>query len=125
MLSGCRVLVLEDEILIAEDISHLLIEAEGVPVGPVSSINEARRLLKDGTVLDAAVLDVNLSDGLVTPILEALNARGIPTLIYTGGLLPEGVRQRHPDLVTLSKPVQPARLIGELRRLISSQPRAR
>jgi DNA-binding NtrC family response regulator len=125
MLSGCRVLVLEDEILIADDISHLLIEAEGVPVGPVSSINEARRLLKDGTVLDAAVLDVNLSDGLVTPILEALNARGVPTLVYTGGQVPDGVRQRHPDLVTLSKPVQPARLIGELRRLIGSQPRAR
>jgi DNA-binding NtrC family response regulator len=125
MLSGCRVLVLEDEILIADDISHLLIEAEGVPVGPVSSINEARRLLKDGTVLDAAVLDVNLSDGLVTPILEALNARGVPMLVYTGGQVPDGVRQRHPDLVTLSKPVQPARLIGELRRLIGSQPRAR
>ena len=125
MLSGCRVLVLEDEILIADDISHLLIEAEGVPVGPVSSINEARRLLKDGTVFDAAVLDVNLSDGLVTPILEALNARGVPTLVYTGGQAPDGVCQRHPDLVALSKPVQPARLIGELRRLIGSRPRVR
>jgi DNA-binding NtrC family response regulator len=123
MLSGCRVLVLEDEILIADDISHLLIEAEGVPVGPVSSVTEARRLLKDGTVLDAALLDVNLADGLVTPILEALNARGIPTLVYTGGQVPEGVRQRHPDLVALSKPVQPARLIGELRRLIGNRSR--
>jgi DNA-binding NtrC family response regulator len=125
MLSGWRVLVVEDEALIAEDIRHLLIEAEGVPVGPVSSIAEARRLLKGETHVDAALLDVNLADGPVTPVLEALNARGIPTLVYTGGSVPEGVRQRHPDLVALSKPVAPARLIGELRRLMGSRPSPR
>jgi DNA-binding NtrC family response regulator len=125
MLSGCRVLVVEDEALIADDISHLLIEAEGVPIGPISSVMEARRLLKEGTLLDAALLDVNLADGPVTPILEALNARGIPTLIYTGGEVPEGIRQRHPDLIALAKPVQPARLIGELRKLMGNAPRPR
>jgi len=128
MLSGSRVLVVEDEALIAEEIRLLLVEAEGVPVGPVSSLSEARRIVKEGTHLDAALLDVNLADGQITPVLESLNARGVPTLVYTGGSLPEGVRQRHPDLVALSKPVAPARLIGELRRLIgkpggpSSQP---
>jgi len=118
MLNGHRVLVVEDEALVAESISHLLIEAEGVPVGPLSSVAEARQLIKGGTPLDAALLDVNLADGPVTPVLEALNARGIPTLVYTGGSVPEGVRQRHPDLITLSKPVPPARLIAELRRLL-------
>jgi hypothetical protein len=71
-------------------------------------------------VLDAAVLDVNLADGSVTPILEALSARGIPTVIYTGGVVPEDVRHRHPDLIALSKPVLPARLIGELRKAIGT-----
>ena len=47
----------------------------------------------------------NLGDGVVTPVLEALSARGIPTVVYSGGAIPEDVRQRHPDLVTLSKPV--------------------
>jgi hypothetical protein len=41
-------------------------------------------------------------------------------VIYTGGVVPEDVRQRHPDLVALSKPVLPARLIGELRKAIGS-----
>ncbi|MCB5176589.1 MULTISPECIES: response regulator [Microvirga] len=118
MLSGCRVLVLEDEAVTAEDIRQLLVEAEGVPVGPVGSLSEAKKLLKDGTPLDAALLDVNLSDGPVTPVLEALSARGIPTLVYTGGAVPDDVRQRHPDLIALSKPVPPAKLIGELRRLL-------
>ena len=115
-----RVLVVEDEALIAMGIIAMLAEAEGVPVGPVASVREARQLIKTVAVLDAAVLDVNLADGSVTPILEALSARGIPTVIYTGGAVPEDVRHRHPDLIALSKPVLPARLIGELRKAIGT-----
>ena len=120
ILTGYRVIVVEDEALVASTISELLTEAEGVPVGPAASVCEARRLIKDDSFLDAALLDVNLSDGSVTPVLEALRARGIPTVIYTGGVVPEDVRQRHPDLLALSKPVLPARLIGELRKVIGN-----
>ena len=120
MLAGYRVLVVEDEALIALGISEMLTDAEGVPVGPAASIREARQLIRNVAVLDAAVLDVNLADGSVTPILEALSARGIPTVIYTGGVVPEDVRQRHPNLIALSKPVLPARLIGELRKAIGT-----
>lgn len=120
MLAGRRVLVVEDEPLVAESISEVLTEAEGVPVGPATSVSEARRLIKSDPSLDAALLDVNLSDGPVTPVLEALNARGIPTVIYTGSAVPEDVRHRHPDLIVLSKPVLPARLIGELRKVIGN-----
>lgn len=123
MLAGCRVLVVEDEALVAEAITELLVEAEGVPVGPAATVHEARLLIRQGTPLDAALLDVNLSDGLVTPILEALSARGIPTVVYTGGAVPADVRQRQPDLIALSKPVLPARLVGELRKLMSGAAR--
>jgi DNA-binding NtrC family response regulator len=127
MLAGSRVLVVEDEALIALGISAMLTDAEAVPVGPASSVRESRQLIRDVAVLDAAVLDVNLADGSVTPILEALSARGIPTVIYTGGAVPEDVRHRHPDLIALSKPVLPARLIGELRKAIgpARPPRSR
>lgn len=126
MLAGHHVLVVEDEALVALAISDLLTEAEGVPVGPAASVCEARRLIHETRFLDAALLDVNLSDGSVTPVLEALSARGIPTVVYTGGVVPEDVRQRHPELLALSKPVLPARLIGELRKLIrNSRPHPR
>jgi DNA-binding NtrC family response regulator len=120
MLAGSRVLVVEDEALIAMGITAMVTDAGGAPIGPAASVSEARRLIKDTSALDAAVLDVNLADGSVTPILEALSARGIPTVIYTGGVVPEDVRHRHPDLVALSKPVLPARLIGELRKVIGT-----
>jgi DNA-binding NtrC family response regulator len=124
MLAGYRVLVVEDEPLVAEDLKALLAEAEGVPVGPASSVREAQHLIKDGPAVDAALLDVNLRDGPVMPVLEALSARGVPTVVYTGGAVPEDVRQRHPELIALAKPVPPARLIGELRKVIkASDPR--
>ncbi len=116
MLSGLRVLIVEDEVLLAEDLSAIVTEAEGAVVGPSFTVADARALLKSGTSFDAAVLDVNLSDGTITPVLESLRARRIPTLVYTGGTLPVDVQRRHPDIVTLTKPVQPARLIAEIRR---------
>jgi DNA-binding response OmpR family regulator len=108
MLAGYRVLVVEDETLVAETITEILTEAEGVPVGPAATVRHGRQLIKDGPALDAALLDVNLGDGSVTPVLEALSARGVPTVLYTGGTVPDHVRQRHPDLIALSKPVLPA-----------------
>jgi CheY-like chemotaxis protein len=116
MLEGFRVLVVEDEPLVADGLGDLLAEAEGVPVGPASSVH----LIKDGPAVDAALLDVNLRDGPVTPVLEALSARGVPTVVYTGSAVPEDVRQRHPELIALAKPVPPARLIGELRKVIKA-----
>jgi DNA-binding NtrC family response regulator len=118
MLAGCRVLVVEDGALVSDVIVELLHEADGLTVGPVSTVREARELLREGLSLDAALLDMNLSDGPVTPVLEALSARGVPTVIYSGGVVPDDVRQRHSHLVALSKPVLPARLIGELRKVI-------
>jgi DNA-binding NtrC family response regulator len=116
MLSGLRVLVVEDEPVVADDIREMIKEAEGEVVGPLSSVQDARMLLKGNTAVDAAVLDVNLKDGKITPVLEALCARGIPTVVYTGASLPDDVRRRHPDLIALSKPVRPARVLAELRR---------
>jgi DNA-binding NtrC family response regulator len=123
MLAGCRVLVVEDGALVSDVIVELLHEADGLTVGPVSTVREARELLREGLSLDAALLDMNLSDGPVTPVLEALSARGVPTVIYSGGVVPDDVRQRHPHLVALSKPVLPARLIGELRKVIDRSTR--
>jgi len=117
MLAGYRVLVVEDEALIAQDIKEMLLEAEAVLVGPASGVGEARQLIRDGAIVDLALLDVNLGDEPVTPVLESLHARGIPTLIYTGGSIPDDVCRRHPELIALAKPALPARLIGELMKL--------
>ena len=106
--------------MVAEGISEVLMEAEGVPVGPVPSVREARELIKHDPSLDAELLDVKFSDDPVTPVLEALNARAVSIVIYTGGAALEDVRHRHPDLITPARPVLPARLIGEIRKVIAA-----
>ena len=117
MLTGLRVLVVEDDPGIATDISDVVERAEGEVVGPVGTLREARELLKRNQAIDAAVLDVNLGDGEVTPVLEALRARKVGVVVYTGGDgPPPKVRERHPDLIILRKPAQPGRLIGEIQR---------
>ncbi len=118
MLSSYRILVVEDERAVAEHICDVLTEAEGVVVGPAATLSDAQRLLADGVGIDVALLDLKLPDGAVTPVLEALSARGVPVVVYSGAEVPAPVRKRHPDLVALSKPVRPARLIAELRRVM-------
>jgi DNA-binding NtrC family response regulator len=118
LLGGLKVLVVEDEPTIALYLRDIIETAEGEVVGSCASLKEWRDLVRRGSEIDAAVLDVNLADGEVTPILEALRSRDVPTVVYTGGAgLPSSVRERHRDVHVLQKPVHPGRLLGELRRV--------
>ncbi len=120
MLSGLHVLVIEDDPTIALYLDDVIQRAEGTVIGPFSSLREARVFLRTAQQVDAAVLDVNLTDGEITPVLEALRARGTPVVIYTASAdLPRRIADRHTDLLVLQKPVQPGRLVGELRKQTS------
>ena len=81
--SGLVVLVVEDEALIALHL-ELVLERHGWRVlGPAASVAEALRLLDDGSAPDVALLDVNLRGELVTPVAEALRARGVPFVLVS------------------------------------------
>jgi two-component sensor histidine kinase/CheY-like chemotaxis protein len=80
-----RVLVAEDEALLALELETGLRELGCEVVGPARSLAEAQRLAETEPRLAAAVLDVNLGGGeLVFPVADALAARGIPYLLATG-----------------------------------------
>lgn len=116
MLSGTRVLLVEDEAIIALDLADTFASAGADVVGPASSVREALRLL-DGARVDTALLDFNVADGEVTPVLDLLVARGVPVVIYTGRGLPEDLCARHPNLSVLRKPLSTARIVEELFRV--------
>ena len=115
MLSGIRVLIIEDDPLVAATLTDVVEDAGGEAVGIAHSVSEARRMIRMLT-FDAAVLDLHLSDGDVTPVLEALRASKAATVVYSGGELSARIRQRHPDLVALREPVLPGRLVAEILR---------
>jgi len=83
VLTGRRVLVVEDEAIVSLMLADLLIEAGCVVIGPVGSTVEALALIEQETI-HCAILDVKLTDGVSVPIAEALAARGIRFVVATG-----------------------------------------
>jgi len=78
-----RVLVVEDSLLIAEQITDVLAEAGITVVGPVSSLRRGLDMAQ-GEALDGAVLDIKLSDGTCFGIATILRLRKIPFVFLTG-----------------------------------------
>jgi len=84
-LRGRRLLVVEDEYMIAMELTRSLEELGAEVVGPAGSVEDALELVgRDGGRLDAAVLDINLRDERVYPVADALTARGVPFVFATG-----------------------------------------
>ncbi|BDA84638.1 response regulator [Aureimonas sp. SA4125] len=82
-LAGLRVLVVEDEYMVADYISMVLEDFGCDVVGPVGTIEEALAVVNDGG-LDGALLDANLSGDSSAPIAVALRAASVPFVVATG-----------------------------------------
>ena len=108
-LQGKRVLVIEDEYMIADELACELRDAGAEVVGPAASLPQAMRAIGQGKAVDAAVLDINLRETLAYPVLDRLIEAGVRVLITSGydeGMIPE--RYRH--LPRCEKPVSPLKL---------------
>ncbi|HVW92490.1 MAG TPA: response regulator [Devosia sp.] len=81
-LSGRRVLIVEDEYFIAEELSTAVRALGATIVGPTASLQRALELL--GGPVDLAILDINLNGESSFAIAAALSARGVPFLFATG-----------------------------------------
>ena len=82
-VSGRRVLVVEDEMMVAWMLEDLLAELGFVIVGPAASVNQALTMIETEAI-DVAVLDVNLNGEMSYPIADALAARDVPFVFVTG-----------------------------------------
>jgi PAS domain S-box-containing protein len=111
-----RVLVVEDEVFIALEISEALIEAGFDVVGPAMAVGPALELM-DTVGCDAAVLDINLGTETSEPVARGLARRGTRFVTLSGYS-----REQHPgvflDAPSLAKPLRPQALVAELKRVI-------
>jgi len=95
-LSGTRVLLIEDEAIIASMVEDMLVELGATVVGPASSITKGL-VLANSEGIDAAVLDVNIRSERVDPIADLLRARHVPIVFATGcGTSTVGKGDNHP-----------------------------
>jgi CheY-like chemotaxis protein len=102
-LAGRRILVVEDESLVAMLLETILEDMGCTPVGPAATVDDGLALAGGGDPLDAALLDVNVAGRQVFPVADALAAAGVPFVFSTGygeGGLPDRWRG-HP---TIQKP---------------------
>ena len=114
-LSGIKVLVVEDEPLIAMALEEMLTDSGCTVAGPASSLKQGMQLLEEEAV-DGAVLDVNLRGELVFPLADALAERSIPFVYVTGyGKLLRACNHGRPVLQKPYRNEQLLNIIGQWR----------
>lgn len=116
-LNSCRILVVEDEYLLADDLAQELMEEGAEVVGPVPSVARAMSLLDAHARLDGAILDINLGGEPVFPVADLLIDRGVPVL-FTTGYDAAALPSRLAHVPRCEKPVNIARVTAALGRVI-------
>jgi CheY-like chemotaxis protein len=116
-LNGTRVLIVEDNYVVADALKYLIDGYEGSVVAIVPTVERAIAALAEGGV-DIAVLDINLHGASVVPVAQHLQAQGIPFVFLTGygdgDILPVHLR----DQPRLDKPVDAERLVRAMLDLV-------
>jgi len=106
-VAGLRILVAEDEYLLADDLSQELRDAGAEVIGPVATVRDAKEVVESGQAVDAAVLDVNLGGEMIFPVADQLVRRHVPFAFITGydsWILPA----RFADAPRFGKPISAA-----------------
>jgi CheY-like chemotaxis protein len=119
--SGRRVLLVEDEPIVAWLLKDMLVDLGCSVVGPAADVNQALAMIEAESI-DVAVLDVNLRGQMSYPIADVLVARGVPFVFSTGydkDRLLDGYR----TIPTLQKPFHRSDLGDTLAKLLASKER--
>ena len=107
-----RILVVEDEMLVAMNIEDMLLELGHEVAGLAGRLGPALALAREAR-FDAAMLDVNLAGERSFPVADLLAERGIPFLFATG-YGRQGIEERFRDRPILQKPFRAAELAAAL-----------
>jgi PAS domain S-box-containing protein len=101
---GQRILLVEDEALVAMMMQECLTENGHTVIGPLSRASDALQAAKDGDY-DAAILDINLGDGMAYPVADIVSARGIP-FVFVTGYDADTIDERFSAVPILQKPIE-------------------
>jgi DNA-binding response OmpR family regulator len=115
VLSGLRVLVVEDEMMVSMLIEDMLSDLGCTVIGPAARLEEAMTLARESQI-DCAVLDVNLGGEPIFPLADLLREQGV-RFAFATGYGDAGVRDSDRGSPVLQKPFREsdlARVLGEL-----------
>lgn len=113
-LDSYRILVVEDEFLLADDLCFDLERAGAMVIGPFGHMASAMGCANAGTRIDAAVLDINVAGEEVYPLADLLTARAVP-IIFATGHTRESLPERFAMTPICHKPVVLQELVAAVR----------
>lgn len=117
-LSLRRILVVEDEYMLADDLRRELEEAGSMVLGPVARVKDALSII-EAEALDIAVLDINLGGELAYPVADALMAHGVP-FVFATGYNEADIPSRYAAVPRCEKPVEPDAMVKVIARKMVS-----
>lgn len=113
-LGRIRVLIAEDESLVALELAASLISAGVDVVGPAVSLDELMALIADN-VFEAAALDTSLKGAAVYPAADRIRERGVPMIFMTDGRKEPALPERYNHVPVMPKPVEAGALVMKIR----------
>jgi DNA-binding response OmpR family regulator len=116
-LTGRRVLVIEDEYFLADDIVRALTALGARIVGPYGDLDEATKVVDRDVTIDAAVIDINLRHEMVFPLARVLRSRKVP-LVFTTGYDKSSIEPEFHDVRLWGKPLDIKAMAQELTSMI-------
>lgn len=117
-LAGRRILVVEDEPIIAMVLEDMLLDLGCEVVGPAATLVEAQALAETAEI-DAALLDININSGRSYVVADELRRRAVPFAFATG-YGEEGIEDGGGDAPVLQKPYRQAQIEAVLRGLLGA-----
>jgi PAS domain S-box-containing protein len=114
-----RILVVEDEAVVALEIAQVLLKAGFKVVGPARAADQALRLINE-TRCDAAILDINLGGETSEPVALRLRERNTP-FVTVSGYSSQQVPPVFKGSCSLTKPLRPELLVAELKKCIAQR----
>jgi CheY-like chemotaxis protein len=118
-LAGRRVLVIEDEYFLADDIVRVLTALGARIVGPYGDLDEATDVVDRDVAIDAAIVDINLRNETVFPLARILRSRKVP-LVFTTGYDKTSIEPEFHDVRLWGKPLDIKAMACELTGMIKN-----
>ncbi|CCD93104.1 putative response regulator receiver (CheY-like protein) [Bradyrhizobium sp. ORS 375] len=118
-LSDRRILIVEDEYMLADELRAELGDAGATVLGPVGTVTDALVLAAREGAIDGAVLDVNLRGEMAFPVADLLIERGIP-FVFTTGYDESIIPDRFSNILRCEKPIAVDGIIGALGRMVET-----
>jgi DNA-binding response OmpR family regulator len=112
-IRNCRILVVEDEYMLADELRTELGRAEAIVLGPAATVEDALALIASGQSIDGAILDVNLRGKMAFTVADLLLRQHVP-FVFTTGYDESAIPTRFAGIVRCEKPLPTAKIVKAL-----------